>query len=430
MSETPAQRLLRNDPRTVRVAAHEAAQLPVLAAEALLRVLADGETVLAVYRDGWGYAALTGNGVILLPGMAGGGGIRVYQPLGIVRGAQGVFGSVTILVDGKRHRLWGSKLDPKGRLLESAGELLPSGFSAPPGRGARSRAWVRQHPVLTFLVVALLIVLRTGVNGLANAGSADEEKAAPRARVEYAVAVPAFQGFSLREAKATAGAQPWVHVSAADASSAFRTVTGTEAGWRVCFQIPARGETALPSLTTLTLYAVPDRETCPEQLFGAGRIVMPDLVGERFDAAAGVLGDLGLARTVLFHALTGRRLDGGASDHATWQVCRQQPGAGAEVSTRAQVSLWLIGSGDPCTAPSPSAGSAGPEPKPQPKPKPQADPAPSYGTSGGGGGSSRGGVRFGQFCSPVGGTATTADGRPAKCYMGKDGRARWSYYSG
>ncbi|WP_326818472.1 hypothetical protein OIE61_37690 [Streptomyces sp. NBC_01762] len=54
----------------------------------------------------------------------------------------------------------------------------------------------------------------------------------------------------------------------------------------------------------------------------------------------------------------------------------------------------------------------------------------SSGSSGGGGSSSQEGARFGQSCSPVGATATTVDGRPAKCCMGKDGLARWGYYSG
>ncbi|WP_329377653.1 hypothetical protein OG625_07790 [Streptomyces sp. NBC_01351] len=30
------------------------------------------------------------------------------------------------------------------------------------------------------------------------------------------------------------------------------------------------------------------------------------------------------------------------------------------------------------------------------------------------------------FCSPVGARATTSDGHAAKCYMGRDGKARWS----
>ncbi|WP_407656860.1 hypothetical protein [Lentzea atacamensis] len=41
-----------------------------------------------------------------------------------------------------------------------------------------------------------------------------------------------------------------------------------------------------------------------------------------------------------------------------------------------------------------------------------------------------GGVQFGQYCSPVGATTRTSDGRPAKCYMGKDGKARWGYHHG
>lgn len=39
------------------------------------------------------------------------------------------------------------------------------------------------------------------------------------------------------------------------------------------------------------------------------------------------------------------------------------------------------------------------------------------------------GVQFGYACSPVGALGITGDGRPAKCFMGKDGRARWGYDS-
>uniref|UniRef100_UPI002F90A4F9 hypothetical protein n=1 Tax=Streptomyces virginiae TaxID=1961 RepID=UPI002F90A4F9 len=39
------------------------------------------------------------------------------------------------------------------------------------------------------------------------------------------------------------------------------------------------------------------------------------------------------------------------------------------------------------------------------------------------------GIQFGQACSPVGALAITEDGRPAKCFMGRDGRARWGYGS-
>lgn len=52
-------------------------------------------------------------------------------------------------------------------------------------------------------------------------------------------------------------------------------------------------------------------------------------------------------------------------------------------------------------------------------------------TSGTGGQNSneQAGIQFGYACSPVGALGNAKDGRPAKCYMGKDGRARWGYDS-
>ncbi|MFB6560788.1 hypothetical protein ACFCYH_18245 [Streptomyces sp. NPDC056400] len=39
------------------------------------------------------------------------------------------------------------------------------------------------------------------------------------------------------------------------------------------------------------------------------------------------------------------------------------------------------------------------------------------------------GIQFGYACSPVGALGVAEDGRPAKCFMGKDGRRRWGYDS-
>lgn len=39
------------------------------------------------------------------------------------------------------------------------------------------------------------------------------------------------------------------------------------------------------------------------------------------------------------------------------------------------------------------------------------------------------GIQFGYACSPVGALGISEDGRPAKCFKGKDGRARWGYDS-
>jgi uncharacterized membrane protein YgcG len=53
----------------------------------------------------------------------------------------------------------------------------------------------------------------------------------------------------------------------------------------------------------------------------------------------------------------------------------------------------------------------------------------SSGTSGGSGSGGETGIQFGYACSPVGTLGTAEDGRPAKCFMGKDGRPRWGYDS-
>ncbi|GGL03326.1 hypothetical protein [Streptomyces flaveus] len=53
----------------------------------------------------------------------------------------------------------------------------------------------------------------------------------------------------------------------------------------------------------------------------------------------------------------------------------------------------------------------------------------SSGTSGESSSGGEPGIQFGYACSPVGTLGTAEDGRPAKCFMGKDGRARWGYDS-
>ncbi|GGP66867.1 MULTISPECIES: hypothetical protein [Streptomyces] len=44
-------------------------------------------------------------------------------------------------------------------------------------------------------------------------------------------------------------------------------------------------------------------------------------------------------------------------------------------------------------------------------------------------GNNQEGVQFGYACSPVGSLGVAGGGRPAECFMGKDGRARWGYDS-
>ncbi|MFE1263145.1 hypothetical protein ACFW5X_21765 [Streptomyces albogriseolus] len=427
----------------------------VLAAE-----LRPGEKVRAVYHDGWGNAVLTDKGLLLLHSLVSPRATRVPGPLRILRRASGFLDSVEILVDGRPHKLWGSKNDPKGALLEAAGDIVPADSPLRPGRRTRLSTWARRHPVLTTL---LAVPVAAGVIGNAT-GAGGEASAAQDAPPGTEVLVPDYEGAALTTATARARAAGWTTVSASDATSALRTVASDDMGWQVCFQLPSSGETVRPASGTLTLYAVPDREECPERLHGPGRIVMPDLVGTPFGEASDTLDGLGVRNVLALHAHTGGRLLDEKRDLGDWPVCRQDPEADMETTTNAFVRLWLIGPGEPCEKPSPTPT---PTPEPEPKPKPKPEPKPSYGggsgggrvggssgdsggtsstsggdstggtsSSGGGsggsgsGGEDRSGVGFGQFCSPVGATATTADGRPAKCFMGKDGQARWGYNSG
>ncbi|MFP8945065.1 hypothetical protein ACLIYM_27000 [Streptomyces fenghuangensis] len=442
---------LAEDPRTASAAAAESVSFSDGQRKALLEALGPDEAVRSFYREGWNRAALTENGLVLIRGLTTPTAVRVPGPLRILRRAYGASGSVELLIHGRPHKLNGSELDPKGELLEAMGDLLPPDSSLRPGRGTRFSAWVGRHPVLVCAVV--IAVFFTGLGAAAGMGSGSEQEeraeavAVGRPEATRTLTVPSYHGAHLTTAAARARSHPWRTVSAADASSARRPVKTTDTGWRVCFQRPSHGETVHPSGTALTLYAVPEQEECPRWLGGPGRAVMPDLVGEQFDDASRALGDLGLDNLTPFHAHTGKRLDGGSRDLAEWQVCRQRPEPDTGVSTTMWVELWLIDPGGPCTEPSPA-----PTPEPRPKPKPEPRPRPSYGTttgdstggggtgggaagggpssSPGGGTGSRAGARFGQYCSPVGATATTADGRPAKCFMGKDGRARWGYDSG
>jgi uncharacterized membrane protein YgcG len=467
MSPTAGQRPLRDDPRTADVAAREVVPLPLGKAHALLRALGPRERVLALYHQGLGYAALTEDALILLNGEAP---ARVARPLVILRPAYGAASRVDVSANGRRITVWGSVIDVSGELLRGTGtavpvsygddpslgellgeraELLSAGSSPRPRRAARLSAWARRRPVLaSFVAVATAAaVWGAGHETPVRAGA-------------VSVTVSDFRGKTLGTAVAHARRQSWRTVTTTDASSAHRPVRASESGWRVCFQTPSRGATARPATGTLTLYAVPEKETCPARALDPRRAVVPDVVGKRFDEAAQVLAGVGIDYPARRHAHTGRYLDGSSHDVDDWRVCRQDPEPGREDALPIPTGLWLIGPGGPCARPSPKPA---PKPKPKPKPKPRSESKPgtggtsgsgtSGGTSGGGtgggassggssGGSSgtsggttggtggRSGIGFGQYCSPVGAVTTTADGRPAKCFMGKDGNARWGYDSG
>ncbi|GAA5020962.1 PASTA domain-containing protein [Streptomyces siamensis] len=452
----PVSDSLAADPRTASADADENISLPDDHKKVLLAELEPGEVVRSLYHCGWGYAALTERGLILLRPLLTPKASRAPKPLRILRRAHGLLDRVDIVVDGTVRKLHGSKIDPKGELLEAVGELLPAGAPVRPNSRARPATWLRRHPVLLAAVVVGTLV--AGLNSVSNGRDAPA-----RVGADTSLAVPDFSGASVTAAVADAQAHAWLKVSVSDASSAFRPVSNTASGWQVCFQTPSREETVRPSVRTLTLYAVPKQEVCPTHLLGPRRVAMPDLVGKSLDEADGALEALDLDHLAMRHAYTGKRLDNGSHDLDEWHVCRQQPEPGTEIMVSTQVGLWLIGPGAPCTRPSPKPT---PKPEPKPKPKPKPRPEPSHdstaggGTSGGssgsggstgggstgggstgggssstsggtsGGSGSQSGIRFGQYCSPVGATATTADGRPAKCYMGKDGRARWGYDAG
>ncbi|MFF2364284.1 hypothetical protein ACFVU0_16450 [Streptomyces sp. NPDC058122] len=446
-----------DDPRLAAVVAGEKLSLPDDHRKALLAELGPGESVRALYHCGPGYAALTDNGLVLLRGLISPKATRVAEPVSIVRRGHGILDSTVIVTDGKGYGLHGSRLDPKGELLAARGEPLPAGSLARPRGGARVLEWAHRRPVLACMLAATMLVAVWGVG---------HDSSAP-ARADRSVVVRDFKGTALTTAVADARRQSWMSVTTADASSSFRPVKGSEPGWKVCFQTPSRKQEVRPAVRALTLYAVPEKEACPTSLLAPRRMVMPDLRGESYGAASDALDDLGFTYTAVRHAHTGERLGASTRDLEDWRVCRQQPEPDREVMLSSRADLWLIGPGDSCAEPSPEPSpkpKSTPEPKPKPKPKPEPKPGTGGtsgsttvgGTSGGGSGSggstggspgtsggssgasggSTGGsgggsdIGFGQYCSPVGATATTADGRPAKCFMGRDGHARWGYNSG
>lgn len=139
MSESAAQRQLRTDPRTATAAAGERISLTNDEAKVLLEVLGPGETVRALYHNGWGDAVLTRNGLILLRHFGSPKATRVPKPFRILRRTYGMFDSVEILVEGRPHKLHGSKLDPKGELLQARGNsFLPNPRCAPAGGSGSS----------------------------------------------------------------------------------------------------------------------------------------------------------------------------------------------------------------------------------------------------------------------------------------------------
>ncbi|MEU9715420.1 excalibur calcium-binding domain-containing protein [Streptomyces sp. NPDC047976] len=113
----------------------------------------------------------------------------------------------------------------------------------------------------------------------------------------------------------------------------------------------------------------------------SGPAVMPAVVGQKFaDAEA-------LVRQVVSTPVQARGAKAGtvvAPDHGQWEVCVQNPAAGAAVSAGAAVELSLAAPGTSCPAAS-GAAPKSPSPSPSaPKPKPATE-GPTDGSTGGSG---------------------------------------------
>src|SRR5690606_26289727 len=141
-----------------------------------------------------------------------------------LRPASGVLDSVEILVDGRPRKLHGSKIDPKGALLEAAGELLPPGSPLRPGRRTRLFTWVRRHPVAVTVLAGVLVVGGVGSGSGPSSGSASGSGSGREVPVAQddgkpAAAVADFTGSALDTAALRAREDGWRTVSASYAAS-------------------------------------------------------------------------------------------------------------------------------------------------------------------------------------------------------------------
>jgi hypothetical protein len=223
---------LADDPRLTAVLAGEKLSLPDDHRRTLLAELGPAETVRALYHCGWGYAALTEDGLVLLRGLRAPEALRVPHPVSLLRRGRGILDSTVIVVDGKEYGLHGSRLDPGGELLAERGERLPQvGPSARPRDGARALEWAHRRPVPAAMVAIAMLATVWGVGHGTSA----------RAGADRAVVVRDFGGTALTGAVADARRQNWMTVTTADASSSFRPVKDSESGWKVCFHTPPEG---------------------------------------------------------------------------------------------------------------------------------------------------------------------------------------------
>nr|BFD88467.1 hypothetical protein StreXyl84_78680 [Streptomyces sp. Xyl84] len=152
-----------------------------------------------------------------------------------------------------------------------------------------------------------------------------------------------FVGMGLQSAQDTAQADGFYSLKSHDALGRDR-MQAFDRNWKVCSQNVAAGKT-VPTDTTLDFGAVKLEEPCPakdekEPTVEGGR--MPDFEGKSVKAARAAL-DSGTSLTVK---------DASAEDRfilveSNWQVCRQEPAAGASLNGQ-PVALTAVKFGEAC----------------------------------------------------------------------------------
>ncbi|MFG2229486.1 hypothetical protein ACGFNX_05620 [Streptomyces sp. NPDC048723] len=245
--------------------------------------------------------------------------------------------------------------------------------------------------------------------------------------------LPNYVGQNLKQAKTDAYAAGYNAISHdAGPGSAGQW---NDDNWKVCFQAPV-GEPA-GTKATLDFGVVRNEWPCPAK---DGEPIpypkMPKVVGLTFAKASEILKPIGLQEIEPRSAYTDVTLPATVDD---WTVCFQEPEDGEEIQRPKTTTAYLEVAGPGTGCPTAQHTKLHPDPTPPSNDDDSSSSSTSGGTSRSGGTSSGGtsssggggqtGVGFGRFCSPVGARATTGDGRPAKCFMGKDGRARWGYAS-
>ncbi|MEU3353443.1 PASTA domain-containing protein [Streptomyces sp. NPDC037389] len=155
--------------------------------------------------------------------------------------------------------------------------------------------------------------------------------------------LPDMTGKGLQSAQDRAQAAGFHHLASHDALGRGR-MQALDRNWKVCSQTPKPGEH--PTATKVDFAAVKLEETCPAKDEGAtpeaAGSTMPDFTGKSVKVARRAL-DSGTSLTVK----DASRQDRMVLVESNWQVCSQQPTAGAKLDGQ-PVSLTAVKFGEPC----------------------------------------------------------------------------------